>query len=98
MKEGEGVGSVPSGTRTSEEVPLKRGAVTIAGSSQVPIVPVAYTGPNNFKDLLKRIEPKIIYCEPLYLPEGMSKKEGMEVMTKELNEELSNLQKELKEN
>jgi len=98
LKEGKVVGIFPSGTRTSEEVPLKRGAVTIAGSSQVPIVPVAYTGPNNFKDLLKRIEPKIIYGEPLYLPEGMSKKEGMEVMMKELNEELIHLQKELKEN
>lgn len=97
LKEGKVVGIFPSGTRTSEEVPLKRGAVTIAGSSQVPIVPVAYIGPNNFKDLLKRIEPKIIYGEPLYLPEGMSKKEGMEVMMKELNEELIHLQKELKE-
>src|SRR5690625_704021 len=39
LKEGKIVGIFPSGTRTSEEVPLKRGAVTIAGSSQVPIVP-----------------------------------------------------------
>src|SRR5690625_3902192 len=51
LKEGKVVGIFPSGTRTSEEVPLKRGAVTIAGSSQVPIVPVAYTGPNNFKEI-----------------------------------------------
>ncbi len=47
LAEGKVVGIFPSGTRTSEEVPLKRGAVTIAGHSKVPILPVAYTGPNN---------------------------------------------------
>lgn len=97
LKEGKVVGIFPSGTRTSEEVPLKRGAVTIAASSRVPIVPVAYIGPNNFKDLFKRVKPKIIYGEPLYLPENMSKKEGMEVLMEELNEVLAGLQKDLKQ-
>src|SRR5699024_1405022 len=97
LKEGKVVGIFPSGTRTSEEVPLKRGAVTIAGSSQVPIVPVAYRGTNKLKDLHKRVGPKIVYGESLYLPESKSKKEGMEVMMKELNEELIHLQKVLQE-
>src|SRR5699024_12113611 len=58
LKENKVVGIFPSGTRTSEEVPLKRGAVTIAASSKVPIIPVAYHGPNNFKDLFKRLDRK----------------------------------------
>ncbi|WP_188455911.1 lysophospholipid acyltransferase family protein [Virgibacillus oceani] len=91
------VGIFPSGTRTSEEVPLKRGAVTIAGYSKAPIVPVAYVGPNNFKDLLKRKKAKIIYGEPIHLPENISKKEGMEIMMDELNKELNHLQQMLRE-
>src|SRR5690625_4099042 len=83
----------PSGTRTSEEVPLKRGAVTIAGHSKVPIVPAAYVGPNNFTDLFKRTKPRIIFGEPIYLPEGMPRKEGMEVMMEQLNNELHDLPK-----
>lgn len=89
------VGIFPSGTRTSEDVPLKRGAVTIAGHSKAPILPVAYSGPNNFKDLFKRLKPRIIYGTPIYLPDDLPKKEGMEVMMDELNNELHKLQEEL---
>lgn len=96
LKEGKIVGIFPSGTRTSEEVPLKRGAVTIASSSKAPILPVAYVGPNNFKDLLKRVKPRIIYGTPLYLPEDLPKKEAMDVMMEELNKALNDLQAELK--
>src|SRR5699024_1337035 len=97
LKEDKVVGIFPSGTRTSEEVPLKRGAVTIAGYAKVPIVPAAYVGPNNFGDLLKRVKPRLIYGEPIYLPEGMKKKEGMDVMMDQLNDELHALQQKLKE-
>src|SRR5690625_513375 len=90
------VGIFPSGTRTSEEVPLKRGAVTIAGHSKVPIVPAAYVGPNNFTDLFKRTKPRIIFGEPIYLPEGMPRKEGMEVMMEQLNNELQSLPTRIK--
>lgn len=95
LKEGKVVGIFPSGTRTSEEAPLKKGAVTIAVSSKVPIVPAAYVGPNNFKDLLKRVKPRIIFGEPIYLPENMSKKETAEAMMDELNRTLIQLQREL---
>ncbi len=95
LSEGKVVGIFPSGTRTSEEVPLKRGAVTIAGYSKVPIVPVAYVGPNNFKDLFKRKQARIIFGEPIYLPQNMPRKEGMDSMMNVLNEELNNLQRRL---
>ena len=95
IKEGEIVGIFPSGTRTSEDVPLKRGAVTIATAAKAMIVPAAYAGPNNFKDLLKFQNPKIIFGDPIYIPEDLSRKEAMDVMMKKLNEAMHNLQQVL---
>lgn len=97
LKEGEVVGIFPSGTRTTEEVPLKRGAVTIAVSSNAPLVPVAYIGPNNFKELFTRVKPKIIYGKPIYASEDLPKKERMEKMTDDLNIALDQLQHRLKQ-
>lgn len=74
LKEGKIIGIFPSGTRSTEEVPLKRGAVTIAAYGKSPIVPAAYVGPNNFKDLLKFQKPKLIFGDPIYLPEDQPKK------------------------
>ncbi|WP_164214404.1 1-acyl-sn-glycerol-3-phosphate acyltransferase [Virgibacillus sp. YIM 98842] len=96
LREGKMVGIFPSGTRTDEEVPLKRGAVTIAGYSKAPILPVAYVGPNNFKDLFTRVKPKLIYGEPIYLNEEVKKKEAMEIMMKDLDEALKRLKEEVK--
>lgn len=95
LKEGKVVGIFPSGTRSSEGAPLKRGAVTIAVHADVPIVPAAYVGPNNFKDLFKRIKPRLIYGEPIYLPEGISKKEAMDVLMEELDKEMNLLQEKI---
>ncbi|MBU5267334.1 lysophospholipid acyltransferase family protein [Virgibacillus proomii] len=97
LKEGKVVGIFPSGTRTSEEVPLKRGAITIASYAKVPIVPVAYQGPNNFKDLFKRMKPQIIFGEPIYLSEQLPPKQGMETMMKQLEKSLISLQKQLQD-
>lgn len=96
LKAGKVVGVFPSGTRTSEEVPLKRGAVTMAGYAKVPIIPVAYQGPNNLKDLFKRVKPQIIYGEPIFLPEELPLKQGMEVMMEQLEHSLHDLQTQLR--
>ena len=96
LTEGKIIGIFPSGTRTSEEVPLKRGAVTVASSAKAPIIPAAYIGPNNFKDLFKFKKPKIIFGSPIYAPENTSGKEAMEIMMKDLNDALGRLQVELK--
>lgn len=96
LKEGQVVGIFPSGTRTSEEVPLKRGAVTIASHGKAPIVPAAYVGPNNFKDLFRRIKPRLIFGEPIYADENLPRREAMEKMMEELNQALNKLQKEIK--
>lgn len=95
IKEGKIVGIFPSGTRTSEEVPLKRGAVTIANVAKAPIVPAAYIGPNGFKDLFKFQKPRIIFGTPIPIPENMSSKEAMDVMMGQLNDALIHLQAEL---
>lgn len=95
LKEGKVVGIFPSGTRTSEEVPLKRGAVTIAGRSKAPIVPAAYAGPRNFKGLLKREKPRIIFGDPIHLQEDLPKREAMEHMMKDLDEAFKSLQEKI---
>ena len=95
IKDGGIVGIFPSGTRTTEEAPLKRGAVTIATYAKSPIIPAAYVGPNNFKELLKRQKPKLIFGDPIYLSEEIPKKEAIEVMMVELDEALRKLQIEL---
>src|SRR5699024_5706620 len=93
LKQGKIIGIFPSGTRTSEEVPLKRGAVTIAAYGKAPIVPAAYIGPNNFRDLLKFQKPKLIFGDPIYLSEEVSRKEAIEIMMDALNEKIYGLQK-----
>ena len=95
ISEGEIVGIFPSGTRTSEEVPLKRGAVTIAGRSKAPIVPAAYVGPNNFKDLIKFQKPRLIFGDPIHAPKNVSRKEALDIMMVELDEAMHKLHAEL---
>ncbi|GAA0322407.1 lysophospholipid acyltransferase family protein [Oceanobacillus oncorhynchi subsp. oncorhynchi] len=97
LKEGKVIGIFPSGTRTTNQVPLKRGAVTIAAYSKAPIVPAAYTGPNNFKELFKFKKPKIIFGDPIYLPEDVPRKEAMDQMMEIMNEKLYALQSTIEE-
>lgn len=96
IKEDKVVGIFPSGTRTSEDVPLKRGAVTIANRSKAPIIPVAYTGPSNFKELLKRKKPQIIFGDPINAPADLPKREAMDHMAVDLDEALKSLQAKIK--
>lgn len=97
LKEEKIIGIFPSGTRSTEEVPLKRGAVTIAAYGKSPIIPAAYVGPNNFKDLLKFQKPQLIFGDPIYLPEDQPRREAMDTMMEKLNDEMYNLQRQLKE-
>lgn len=55
LKKGEVVGIFPSGTRTKESVPLKRGAAYLADRAKVPILPAVYEGPESLRlgDLFK---------------------------------------------
>src|SRR5690625_3577338 len=89
------VGIFPSGTRTTEDVPLKRGAVTIASYAKSPIVPAAYVGPNNFKELLRWQRPRIIFGNAIYLRKDLPKKEALDVMADELNEAMRELKERI---
>lgn len=89
------IGIFPSGTRTTEDVPLKRGAVTIASHAKSPIVPAAYVGPNNFSELLRFKRPKIIYGDPIYLHKDLPKREALNVMADELNEAMQKLKERI---
>lgn len=91
IKDGKVVGIFPSGTRTSEDVPLKRGAVTIATHAKTEIVPAAYVGPNNFKELFRFKRPHLIFGDPIKLRTDIPRKEAMEVMADDLNEALRQL-------
>ena len=95
IKEGNVVGIFPSGTRTEEDVPLKRGAVTIASYAKAPIVPAAYYGPNNFKEMFKKRGPRIIFGDPIYLDENLSKKEALDKLANDLDQALKDLKKQV---
>lgn len=97
IKEGEIVGIFPSGTRSSEDVPLKRGAVTIASYAKAPIVPAAYDGPNNFKELFRFQRPKIIFGDPLHLRTDVPKREALEYLMVDLDKAMQDLQIKLQE-
>ncbi|MFS0901559.1 lysophospholipid acyltransferase family protein [Priestia aryabhattai] len=76
-KQGHIVGIFPSGTRTEKDVPLKRGAVTIASMAKVPIVPAVYEGPTNLKELFSKDSIVISFGKPIYLAEGKLTKDRL---------------------
>jgi 1-acyl-sn-glycerol-3-phosphate acyltransferase len=87
LKSGEVVGIFPSGTRTAENAPVKRGAVTIAGLAKVPIVPVTYEGPSNLKDALKYRKATITIGDPFMVEK--TNKEEISIYTEKLEREIN---------
>src|SRR5690625_5293107 len=80
IKDGEIVGIFPSGTRTTEEAPLKRGAVTIATYAKSPIIPADYVILYYLKDLFKRQSSNLIFSKPKYLSNEVSIKRAIKIM------------------
>lgn len=93
IKEGKVVGIFPSGTRSTENVELKQGAITIAQLSKAQIVPAAYVGPRNLGEVFKRQKGYLIYGKPFTVAGG---KEARDESTDYLEQELSRLTEELK--
>ncbi|SOC41952.1 lysophospholipid acyltransferase family protein [Ureibacillus acetophenoni] len=86
IKEGKIVGIFPSGTRSSENSDLKQGAITIAQLSKAKIVPAAYIGPRNLKEVLQRKKGYLIYGKPFTVDSGKEAREtSMEFLEAELN-------------
>ncbi|WP_432363486.1 lysophospholipid acyltransferase family protein [Sporosarcina sp. UB5] len=86
LKSGEVVGIFPSGTRTAENAPVKRGAITIASLAKVPIVPVTYEGPANLTDVWKYRKATITIGDP-FIVEKVSKDE-ISAYTEKLEREI----------
>lgn len=97
LKEEKIVGIFPSGTRTTEDVPLKRGAVTIANMAKVPIVPAYYKGPNTLKELFKGKKAMLIIGEPIFLEKTETNKVDLQYYTNQLSHVFSELEKKLQE-
>jgi 1-acyl-sn-glycerol-3-phosphate acyltransferase len=93
LSKGEIVGIFPSGTRTNEQMALKQGAITIAGRAKVPVIPAAYSGPRNLKELFLLKECQLVFGEPI-LVTGTSKEER-EFFTNLLEEKINELQTNL---
>ncbi|WP_141433618.1 1-acyl-sn-glycerol-3-phosphate acyltransferase [Bacillus sp. 03113] len=96
LKEKKVIGIFPSGRRTTEDVPLKKGAATIANLAKVPILPAAYTGPTNIKELFSGKKMKVIFGEPIQLKKEDGTKKDVEALTQELSEKLNELQSLIK--
>jgi 1-acyl-sn-glycerol-3-phosphate acyltransferase len=94
LKSGEVVGIFPGGTRTTEAVSLKRGAVTIANLAKVPIVPAAYEGPATFKELLQMRRATIMFGEPFHV--NTNSKEELTAYTEPLSEKTNFLQSQIR--
>ncbi|WP_121662196.1 lysophospholipid acyltransferase family protein [Metabacillus litoralis] len=92
LKEEKCVGIFPSGTRTNE-MPLKRGAVTIALKGNALLVPAAYNGPTTFKDLLRGGKSTIMIGSPIKLKnDGRNRDEVIEKYLKRLDSEIKLLE------
>lgn len=96
LKEKKIVGIFPSGTRTSEDVPLKKGAATIANLARVPIVPAAYSGPTDLKGLLSGKKIHVIFGDPISLKNEDGTKKDPSDITIEISDVMAELQNELK--
>lgn len=94
LRAGNVVGIFPSGTRTSEDAPLKRGAVTIGNLSKAPIVPALYVGPRNLKELSKMKKATIIFGEPIYIK--TSNKDELPSYTELLIEKTNLLERQIR--
>ncbi|UEX90952.1 lysophospholipid acyltransferase family protein [Staphylococcus ratti] len=91
------VGIFPSGQRTAVEVPLKRGAATIAMLGKAPILPAAYVGPTKILHLFTK-KAYIKFGEPIdttALPKDLKRQEKVDYITNLISERTRELQKEL---
>ncbi len=96
LKENKCVGIFPSGTRTSEDIPLKRGAVTIALKANAPLIPAVFNGPTNFSQIFKGKKSVVEFGKPIVFSEneqGKRRDEILEEGLQLLEEEMKNLER-----
>lgn len=92
LKENKNIGIFPSGKRTSEDAPLKKGAATIAVKGNVPLLPAYYIGPRNFSDIFKGQKGLIRFGEPIQLDQSLyDKKVIIDETMKKLEEKMKHI-------
>lgn len=98
LKQNKTVGMFPSGHRTTENVPLKRGAATIALLSNAKLLPAAYIGPSEIKKIASE-KAYIQFGEPIDVtkisPE-LSRSEKLTYLTQELEKRMNEVHADLK--
>lgn len=94
LKENKCVGIFPSGTRTSEDVPLKRGAVTIALKANAPLLPASFQGPATLSDLFKGTKSSVVFGKPMMFDDikKMDKNEQINEAVRLLEQEMRELE------
>lgn len=93
LKEEKCVGIFPGGTRTTEEIPLKRGAVTIALKANALLIPVAYKGPATVKELLQGRRSIIEIGVPLEIKYGNADRDELiEIYLNKLETEIRRME------
>jgi 1-acyl-sn-glycerol-3-phosphate acyltransferase len=98
LKEEKCVGIFPGGTRTTEDIPLKRGAVTIALKANALLIPAAYKGPSTFKELLKGRKSAIIIGTPMAVKNNDKiSREVIDIFLNKLDSEIKRLELETSE-
>ena len=67
----------PSGTRTEDRVPVKRGAATIAYHAKTPVIPAFYKGPESieFKHIFVKPQIVVAFGHPIWMTEGGGKED-----------------------
>ena len=84
-KECKCVGIFPSGTRTNEEVLMKKRVVTIIIKSKSSLVPAAYTGPSKILVFFKGEKSMIIIGKPIPVNPELEKDELIDATLVELD-------------
>lgn len=94
LKENKCVGIFPGGTRTSDEVPLKKGAATISVKANAPLIPAAYFGPKNFADIVKGQKAIVKLGKAIEIPpESIERDEMIETTLVALENEIVKLER-----
>lgn len=84
----------PSGTRGGANLPLKRGAATVALHARVPLVPVFYQGPKQMKftHLVRRPQIRVTFGRPISTVDMPIGKQTASTLTRQLQAEIHQLE------
>src|SRR5699024_5923307 len=95
IKNGKIIGIFPSGTRTTEDVPLQRGAGRIASHVKAPIGPASYVRPYYSAALFWYKRAEITYGDAKDLRKDISKAGALDVILEEVNASMQQIKEQI---